>query len=179
MEFYTIGHSNVPSDVFLHALRLNRIDVLADVRSFPASRHCPQFNGHDLAKTLAESGIRYIWLKSLGGRRGKSTEHSVHDAIRNSSFKNYADYMMSDAFKSGIRELLSLHGRVAYMCSEAVYWRCHRRMISDFLSLHGHGVKHIHVVNGTLSLHVLMQPCYRDGVNVIYSAHRPQHPRPL
>lgn len=167
---YTIGHSNVSMDVFLAALEANRIQTLVDIRTFPSSRHCPQFGQEELRATLQTAGINYAWLKLLGGRRRKTTAYSRHDGLRHPSFRNYADYMETPEFRAGVAELLQLPGRVAYMCSEAVYWRCHRRMVSDYLTYAGVEVRHIAVATGQLTRHVLTEPSRWDGENVIYSA---------
>ena len=117
---------------------------MADVRSFPGSRKFPQFNAENLADTLPTAGIEYIPLKQLGGRR-KMRKDSPHTVWRHPAFRGYADYMDTDEFKQGIDELLDLSSkkRTAIMCSEAVWWRCHRSMISDYLKSIGVKVTHI------------------------------------
>jgi uncharacterized protein (DUF488 family) len=117
---------------------------VADVRSYPGSRRYPQFNKEALEISLPENNIQYVHLKKLGGRR-KNDTHSVNTGWRNEAFRGYADHMETDEFKKGIEELqqLAARKRIAYMCSEAVWWRCHRSMISDHLKSIGWTVLHI------------------------------------
>jgi uncharacterized protein (DUF488 family) len=145
---YTIGHSTLSFEAFRDLLLHHGIECLADIRRFPGSRKYPHFNREALAASLAEHGIEYQWLEALGGRRGKqstSASASVNGALRNESFRNYADYMATAAFHAGIEALLAIARRkvTAFMCSEAVYWRCHRRLVSDFLLARGIEVRHI------------------------------------
>ena len=109
------------------------------------SRRLPQFNRDSLEQTLLAAGIRYVWIKSLGGYRKKTLEDSPHIALRNQSFRNYADYMLTSEFDKAIHELIALaeQSRTAYMCAERVYFRCHRMLVSDWLVAHGHEVLHI------------------------------------
>lgn len=120
------------------------IEVLADVRSFPGSRKYPQFNREQLAGSMAALGIQYLNLQALGGRR-KPAGHSHNTGWRSASFRAYADYMQTESFLQGLAELkdLAQHRKVAYMCSEAVWWRCHRALISDKLKSEGWQVWHI------------------------------------
>lgn len=142
---YTIGHSTRSIEDFIGLLRAHAIATLVDIRSFPGSRRYPHFNREALDESLAKENIRYVWMKDLGGRRGKQVEHSPNVALRNPSFRNYADYMLTPEFKDGIQQLLEVASasRTAIMCSEAVYFRCHRMLVSDYLLLHGHDVCHI------------------------------------
>ena len=109
------------------------------------SRRLPHFNRESLECELPKHDINYSWLKELGGRRKKMRNDSPNAALRNDSFRNYADYMMTDEFAQGIERLLKIaeQGRTAYMCAERVYFRCHRMLISDYLTAHGHTVMHI------------------------------------
>jgi len=109
------------------------------------SRRLPQFNRDSLTQTLPAAGIRYVWMKALGGYRKKVLEESPHIALRNKSFRNYADYMLTPEFEQAISELVVLaeNARTAYMCAERVYFRCHRMLVSDWLVAHGHEVLHI------------------------------------
>lgn len=119
------------------ALRAHRIAVLADVRAFPASRHHPQFNRAHLSAVLPRAGITYCWLgELLGGYRKKTRPDSPHTALRSAGFRNYADHMDTEDFSQGIQKLLRLaeKKRTAYMCAERLWWRCHRKLISDRLS---------------------------------------------
>jgi len=142
---YTIGHSTRNLDELIAALRAHQIQILVDIRAFPMSRRLPQFNRESLEKSLPEAGIRYLWMKALGGYRKKVLEESPNIALRNDSFRNYADYMLTAEFEQAIAELVDLaeHSRTAYMCAERVYFRCHRMLVSDWLVAHGHEVLHI------------------------------------
>jgi uncharacterized protein (DUF488 family) len=144
LHIWTIGHSTRDLDEFIALLQENRIEALADVRSFPGSRKFPQFNAENLAESLPAAGIEYIPFKQLGGRR-KMRKDSPHTIWRHPAFRGYADYMDTDEFKTGIDDLLRLarEKRTAIMCSEAVWWRCHRSMISDHLKSIGVTVIHI------------------------------------
>jgi uncharacterized protein (DUF488 family) len=144
---FTIGHSTRTKDEFIALLREFEIELIADVRSIPRSRTNPQFNTDILARTLAEAGIGYRHLKALGGRRhrGRDAAPSPNPFWRNDSFRNYADYAATDAFKTGLDELRTIarDSRCAIMCAEAVWWRCHRRIIADYLLSEGVRVVHI------------------------------------
>lgn len=142
---YTIGHSTRSIDELLAALRAHNIQTLIDIRAFPMSRRLPQFNRESLGTSLSEAGIRYLWMKALGGYRKKVLEESPNIALRNQSFRNYADYMLTAEFERAMAELLALaeRCRTAYMCAERVYFRCHRMLVSDWLVAHGHEVLHI------------------------------------
>jgi uncharacterized protein (DUF488 family) len=144
LHIWTIGHSTREIDEFIALLHENRIEALADVRSLPGSRKFPQFNAEKLAESLPAAGIEYIPFKQLGGRR-KMRKDSPHTIWRHPAFRGYADYMDTDDFKKGIDDLLKLarEKRTAIMCSEAVWWRCHRSMISDHLKSIGVTVTHI------------------------------------
>lgn len=142
---FTIGHSTRSLDELVEALQAHSIQTLADIRAFPMSRRLPHFNRESLEKTLPEAGIRYIWMKQLGGRRNKILEDSPNIALRNQSFRNYADYMLTPDFEAAMAELLSIAetSQTAYMCAERVYFQCHRMLVSDWLAAHGHEVFHI------------------------------------
>src|SRR3954470_23428528 len=142
---YTIGHSTRPLSDLVEVLRAHRITSLVDIRAFPASRRLPQFNRESLELTLPAEGLRYIWMKALGGRRKKILNESPNIALRNDSFRNYADYMLTEPFQSAARELVKLAElrRTAYMCAERMYFQCHRMLVSDYLTAHGHRILHI------------------------------------
>jgi uncharacterized protein (DUF488 family) len=144
ISLWTIGHSILSIDDFIERLRSFEIEVLIDVRSFPGSRRYPHFNQENLGRSLSDAGIRYEHLRELGGRR-RARPDSLNVAWRNESFRGYADYMETDEFRKGIERLLTIarEGRAAIMCSEAVWWRCHRSMISDYLKAKGIDVIHI------------------------------------
>jgi uncharacterized protein (DUF488 family) len=145
MRIWTIGHSTRGIDEFITLLKENGIKLVADVRMFPGSKRYPQFGRETLAKLLGESGIRYEHFPELGGRRNPKPD-SHNTAWRNASFRGYADYMEREQFQNGIERLLELAsegGPVAIMCAEAVWWRCHRSLISDHLKARGIEVAHI------------------------------------
>jgi uncharacterized protein (DUF488 family) len=142
---YTIGHSTRPLAELIEALQAHEIKTLVDIRAFPMSRRLPQFNRESLDKSLLAAGIRYRWMPALGGYRKKIRDDSPHIALRNASFRNYADYMLTAEFENAMAELIALaeNSRTAYMCAERVYFRCHRMLVSDWLAAHGHEVMHI------------------------------------
>ena len=144
MNIWTIGHSTHPEEKFAQMLVAHRIEVLVDVRTFPGSRRYPQFNKSALAESLAQHGIRYQHEPRLGGRRTPRKD-SHNTAWRNASFRGYADYMETAEFAAGLKDLLQLARaeRTAVMCAEAVWWRCHRSLIADYLKAAGHTVIHI------------------------------------
>ena len=142
---YTIGHSTRSFEELLSALKTHGIETLVDIRAFPMSRRLPHFNRESLEHSLPEQGIRYIWMKALGGYRKSTRKESPHTALRNASFRNYADYTLTPEFERAAAELLQIANvsRTAYMCAERVYFRCHRMIVSDWLVAHGHQVLHI------------------------------------
>jgi uncharacterized protein (DUF488 family) len=142
---YTIGHSTRTLEELISALRAHQIHTLVDIRAFPGSRRLPQFDRDSLERSLPDAGIAYVWLKALGGYRKKTLEESPNVALRNESFRNYADYMLTAEFEQAAAELVALgeQSRTAYMCAERVYFRCHRMLVSDWLVEHGHEVLHI------------------------------------
>ncbi|MGC2173505.1 MAG: DUF488 domain-containing protein [Candidatus Sulfotelmatobacter sp.] len=143
--FYTVGHSTRSLDELIETLQAHAIETLVDIRAFPMSRRLPQFNRESLEKSLPEAGINYVWMKALGGYRKKSREDSPNIGLRNASFRNYADYMLTTEFENAMAELIALAepSRTAYMCAERVYFRCHRMLVSDWLVARGHEVMHI------------------------------------
>ena len=144
-QIWTIGHSTRKIDIFISLLEENGIKLVADVRMFPGSKRYPHFNKEALANSLNEHGIRYEHFPELGGRR-KPKPDSRNTAWRNESFRGYADYMETDEFRKGVMQLVDLADKVgptAIMCAEAVWWRCHRGLISDFLKARGIEVTHI------------------------------------
>ena len=143
-EIWTIGHSTHTADEFLALLQSFRITNLADIRNYPGSRRFPHFNSDALKPFLEENNIQYHHLKSLGGRR-KPVSGSVNTAWRHPAFRGYADYMSSTEFTQGVLDLIDItkNGRTVYMCSEAVWWSCHRALLSDYLKIRGYTVQHI------------------------------------
>jgi uncharacterized protein (DUF488 family) len=168
-SLHSIGHSTRTFDELVEALQAHSISTLVDIRSFPMSRRLPHFNRESLEKTLAEAGIRYVWIKELGGRRSKIRDDSPNIALRNASFRNYADYMLTEEFRLGINQLLQSaeQSRTAYMCAERVYFRCHRMLVSDWLTAHGHEVLHIDGA-GPVKPHKLLPEARVIDGDVIY-----------
>lgn len=143
-EIWTIGHSTRTLPEFLEMLKSFNIEVLVDVRHFPGSRKFPHFNRDTLAEALSGAGIRYEHIISLGGRR-KAHPDSHNMAWRHPAFRGYADYMETPEFSEGMDRLrvMATNNRTAFMCSEAVWWRCHRSLIADLLKSEGWTVSHI------------------------------------
>jgi uncharacterized protein (DUF488 family) len=135
---FTLGHSTLPIERFVALLHAYGIECLADIRTVPRSRHNPQFNGDTLADALKPENIEYVPLPALGGLRHASKD-SPNTGWRNTSFRDYADYMQTEAFEEGLATLIhmSRQKRVAIMCAEAVPWRCHRSLVADALSVRG------------------------------------------
>jgi uncharacterized protein (DUF488 family) len=151
-KIWTIGHSTRSLEEFIELLGENAIEALADVRSLPGSRKFPHFNAESLGPALGENGIDYVPFPQLGGRR-KTRKDSPNTVWRHPAFRGYADYMETSEFRAGIDDLLSLARvkRTAVMCAEAVWWRCHRSMIADYLRSIGVTVEHI--MDGKNTIH--------------------------
>ncbi len=144
MVVWSIGHSTHPWDAFLTLLAAHAITTLVDIRTVPKSRRHPHFHTDALARELPRHDVEYVHLAALGGWR-QAAPDSPNGAWRNASFRGYADYAMSDEFAAGL-EALRAHAddaRTAMMCSEALWWRCHRRLVADRLVLAGDEVRHI------------------------------------
>jgi uncharacterized protein (DUF488 family) len=144
---FTIGHSTRTIDEFLALLKQAKVDCLIDVRRFPRSRRQPQFNDDALAASLRQAGIGYVHSEALGGRRGKRSDGkpSPNTLWREESFRNYADYAETPEFTRALGEVraISASHRPAVMCAEALWWQCHRRLITDYLLAAGESVEHI------------------------------------
>ena len=170
---YTIGHSTRSLEELISALRAHEIQTLVDIRAFPMSRRLPQFNRDSLEQSLPAAGNRYRSMTALGGYRKKTLEESPHIALRNQSFRNYADYMLTPEFEQAISELLALanNSRTAYMCAERPYFRCHRMLVSDWLTAHGHEVLHIDA-EGPIRPHKLMPEARMLDGRLIYRGDR-------
>ena len=166
---WTIGHSTRPIGEFLSLLAEFRIEVIADVRSFPGSRKNPQYGKDALAASLTAEAIGYHWLPALGGRRRASLD-SPNIAWRNTSFRAYADYMSTPEFAQGLLQLVDVatKARTAIMCSEAVWWRCHRSMIADALCVRGIEVVHILDAKHT-AVHPMTSPARIVGGALTYA----------
>jgi uncharacterized protein (DUF488 family) len=193
---YTIGHSTRTFEELVAALKAHGIRTLVDVRSFPMSRRMPHFNRESLEAELPRHGIAYVWMKELGGRRKKTRAESPNLGLRNDSFRNYADYMLTDEFAQGIERLLAIEqrksapstpsdrhldattlgttdevlGGTAIMCAERVYFQCHRMLVSDYLTAHGHTVLHIDDDKHPLREHKLMAEARLVDGKLVYDA---------
>lgn len=166
---YTIGHSTHSPEEFLKMLSSFGIEALADIRSFPGSRKFPQFNKENLELILPKDDIEYFHFKELGGRR-KLQKNSKNNRWRNASFRAYADYMETGEFQNALIRLENLANEktTAYMCSEAVWWRCHRSLVSDALKVKGWNVLHIMSV-GKAEEHPYTSPAIIANGKVCYS----------
>jgi uncharacterized protein (DUF488 family) len=172
-HLYTIGHSTRPLEDLIHTLQTHEIKTLVDIRAFPMSRRLPQFNRESLEASLPSAGIRYVWMRALGGYRKKAREDSPNIALRNASFRNYADYMLTAEFEEAMAELIAIaeKSRTAYMCAERVYFRCHRMLVSDWLVAHGHEVMHIDGTDPARPHRLTAEACMIDG-KLIYRGDR-------
>jgi uncharacterized protein (DUF488 family) len=168
-----MGHSTRTLEELLEALHAHQIQTLVDIRAFPASRRLPQFNREALEASLPAAGIRYVWMKALGGYRKKTLADSPNIALRNESFRNYADYMRTPEFEQAVAEVVELaeRSRTAYVCAERVYFRCHRMLVSDWLVAHGHQVLHIDDT-GPLQTHVLTAEARLEDGRLVYRGDR-------
>jgi uncharacterized protein (DUF488 family) len=168
---WTIGHSTRPIDEFISLLKTHRIQTLGDIRTHPGSRKFPHFNQDALAASLKEAGIDYIHFPELGGRR-KPRPDSPNTAWRSSAFRGFADYMETPDFQAGLQRLLDLSAnhRVALMCAEAVWWRCHRGLIADTLKSRGTTVLHIEDAKAPKE-HPYTSAARIEAGRLVYSAH--------
>jgi uncharacterized protein (DUF488 family) len=170
---YTIGHSTRTFEELVAALKAHGVRTLVDIRSFPMSRRMPHFNRESLEVELPKYGIAYVWMKELGGRRKKIRDDSPNTGLRNDSFRNYADYMLTDEFAQGVERLLEIagaEGNTAIMCAERVYFQCHRMLVSDYLAAHGHTVLHIDDDKRPLREHKLMAEARLVDGKLLYNA---------
>jgi uncharacterized protein (DUF488 family) len=182
--FFTIGHSTRAIEEFIGLLQGSDVQVVVDVRTIPRSRRNPQFNKDSLPQTLQSFQIGYEHMLELGGRRGKQRfiEPSPNTFWTNESFRNYADYAMGEDFRAGLAKLRELGGqrRCAIMCAEAVWWRCHRRIITDYLLVTGESVLHIlgpdKVDAAELTAEARPQP---DGTLIYPGPEAPQYDLPF
>ena len=164
-----MGHGTASAEAFTHLVGGLGIDKVIDVRRFPGSRRHPHLAKDEMAAWLMASDISYRWLPALGGRRG-SAAGSRHVALRNLQFRAYADHMEGEEFEHGVRDLLDAATRadVGVMCSESVWWRCHRRLLADYLVLIA-GVEVEHVLHdGRRTAHPVTAGARRAGRHVVY-----------
>ncbi len=210
---YTIGHSTRTLDELVVALKAHGVGTLVDIRAFPMSRRMPHFNRESLDVELSARGIRYVWMKELGGHRKKIMQESPNTGLRNDSFRNYADYMLTEEFERAIARLLIIAEETAtptlspeegeedgtpgtaypsapaaksgprpvgmttregintaYMCAERVYFQCHRMLVSDYLTAHGHTVLHIDDEKRAPRPHKLMSEAHLVDGKLLYNA---------
>ena len=166
-QIYTIGHSTRSLDEFVRLLRHEGVTRLCDIRRFPGSQRYPHFSREAMSKSLPDAGITYLHLEDLGGRR-KASGDSPNTALRNEQFRAYADHMTSPEFRAAVETLLDSDQRTAYMCAEAVPWRCHRNLLSDELVRRGLTVVHI-IGEGQRQKHVMSEDAQIVGDRLVYS----------
>jgi uncharacterized protein (DUF488 family) len=168
---FTIGHSNHPIERFLGLLAQHQIEALADIRRYPGSKKFPHLGREPLGASLQQAGIVYHWFESLGGRRraAKSDSPSPNLGLHNDQFRAFADYMLTDEFRHAIDELLEIAATrcTAIMCSESLFWRCHRRLVSDFLLTKNTTIEHI-FPDGKTRPHKLTEGARIEGSRVTY-----------
>jgi uncharacterized protein (DUF488 family) len=169
---YTIGHSTRTLDELVAALCGHEVGTLVDIRAFPMSRRLPHFNRESMERKLPKQSIEYVWMKELGGHRRKILPDSPNTGLRNESFRNYADYMLTPQFTQAIERLLELadKGRTAIMCAERVYFHCHRMLVSDYLVAHQHTVLHIDDDKRPLRAHKLLPEAHLVEGKLVYNA---------
>jgi uncharacterized protein (DUF488 family) len=171
LTIFTIGHSNQSFDDFLALLQRHQIEILVDIRRHPGSKRYPYFSRENLSATLEGQGIEYSWLEALGGHRQphKDGPPSPNGGLRNLSFRSYADYMRTDEFRQGVAKLLEIAQvrRTTIMCAEALFWRCHRRLLSDYLTANGVAVLHI-FPSGEVKPHKMTAEAMAENGTVTY-----------
>ena len=169
VRMYTLGHGTLLEAEFIQLLEGVGLRRIADVRSYPGSRRNPQFGRAEMERWLPDAGVGYAWLNGLGGRR-RPTERSKHLALRHEAFRAYADHMESAEFGGALEELLTMAGAdlTAVMCSESLWWRCHRRLLADHLVL-VRGVEVLHLMHdGRLTPHRLTEGVRPEDDAVVY-----------
>ena len=169
---FTVGHSNLSIEQFVSLLKEHDIGLVADIRRYPSSRKFPHFNRPILRELLAAESINYLWLESLGGRRhaGKDSK-SLNVGLKSIGFRNYADYMSTEEFRRAVDELLTAAAQscTAVMCAEKLYFKCHRRLLSDYLVSQGMEIIHIMEPSRTSS-HELSPYAVATESGLIYPA---------
>ena len=168
----TFGHGTLPAERLSSLVAGSGVRQVIDVRSFPGSRRNPHVARQEMERWLPEAGISYTWVRSLGGRR-RPRDGSRNTALRHEAFRGYADHMTSPEFQSGVDELMALAGPVstAVMCSEAVWWRCHRRLLADHLVL-VRGVDVVHLMHdGRRVPHTPTEGVRVDDGGLVYDVH--------
>ena len=167
-RIWTIGHSTHPLEEFVEWLKAHEIEALVDIRRYPGSRRYPHFNKDALAVSLPKNDIFYYHFEQLGGRR-KARPDSVNQVWRHPSFRGYADYMETEDFKATVEDLkeIASEKKTAVMCSEAVWWSCHRSMVSDYLKAEGWEVLHIMSPDKTTE-HPYTKPAKIEDGKLVY-----------
>ena len=170
-DAFTMGFSNRTWEQTVEILQRQQIERLVDIRTLPGSKRTPQFNLENLQERLPESGIEYIHMKSLGGLRKPIKNSTVNAGWRNDGFRGYADYMQSAAFQEALESLTGLikERRAVYVCTEAVFWRCHRQLVSDALFLRGYRIGHI-MGPGKVQVHTLTRFARVQDLRITYPA---------
>ena len=170
MDIWSVGHGARPLDDFLATVRAAEITALVDIRSQPGSRRHPHFGGKALEATLGGIGITYAHLPELGGRREPLAD-SPNRALRVAAFRGYADHMSTEEFARGYERLTSIgsESRTAFMCAETLWWRCHRRLVADRLTVDGWNVTHL-FAPGKSETHVLWDAARIDNGHLVYDA---------
>ncbi len=151
---FTVGHGTLSTESFLGLVHAADIDGVVDIRSFPGSRRHPQYGRREMEQWVPDAGLRYRWVEELGGRR-RPVPGSKHVALRNEAFRGYADHMETPVFRKGLDDLVVLvaGSSITVMCSESVWWRCHRRLLADHMVLVD-GVEVVHLMHdGRLTAH--------------------------
>jgi len=168
-DAYTMGFSNRTWDETLEILEAFRIERLIDIRTLPGSKHTPQFNLEHLQEALPRKGVDYIHLKSLGGLRKPRKDSTLNAAWENSGFRGYADYMQTPEFEEALNHLITLlkEKTTVYCCTEGVFWRCHRQLVSDALLVRGYQTGHIFSAS-KVEAHKLTKFVRAEGVRVTY-----------
>ena len=168
-DAYTMGFSNRTWEETLDILAAFEIRRLVDIRTLPGSKHTPQFNLEHMKDALPKAGVEYVHMKSLGGLRKPVKDSTVNSAWQNNGFRGYADYMQTPEFESALNELIRLlkEKTTVYCCTEAVFWRCHRQLVSDALSVRGLRIGHVFNASKA-ELHKLTKFLKEDGERLTY-----------
>ncbi len=184
-RIFTIGHSTRTLDEFIALLQEFKIETLVDIRRFPGSRRLPYFNRQELEKSLPPAGIKYVWLEDLGGRRsGPNLADSQNPGLKSPGFRHYADYMQTEQFQKAAEHLIQIalasakrseagsEKTAAIMCAEKLFWKCHRRLLSDYLVAHSAAVEHIIESRRTQSHKFSSDAAVTTTGNVIYPSNQ-------
>jgi len=170
--FYTVGHSTRSIEDFIALLGVAKVELVVDIRTIPKSRNNPQYAKKDLSNQLAAFGLNYKYIGQLGGLRNKSkiVSPDVNGLWQNQSFHNYADYALSEEFRQGLNKLLSFgrKQRTVIMCAESVWWRCHRRIVADYLIAHNESVFHLMGTDRIEPAHLTKGAILISGGTVVY-----------